>query len=322
MGRDFPTLFSPSNSAWLRTMWEDGRPVSHVGVWRGQIVSSAGPLRVAHLGAVCTAREYRNQGLATLILDDTLERLRAEETSLVFISGGRGLYLRLGARPAGRILRYSFVPQAGGSEVQMEVVDHLQDRDLDAMRWLHGGEPVRYVRSPFEWRALLPAKGYAPARQDRAVVLVRRYGQVVAYLLLGKPQALPDGVRVVVDEFAGDRRAMVQGLSALVSMRLARCVELTVQPSDTSLTELLGERGGEATVVRHIGTTLVLDRDLLFRAVARSRPDLAEWNASLPAGTDPEQLGQLVLGVLGNAEAAPPRPLPIEVPRQDGMQYI
>ncbi len=322
MGRDFPTLFSPSNSAWLRTMWEDGRPISHVGVWQGQIVSSAGPLRVAHLGAVCTANEYRNRGLATLILNDALEQLRAEETSLVFISGGRGLYLRLGARPAGRILRYTFVPPPAVSEVQLELVDALQDRDLDAMRWLHGGEPVRYVRNPSEWRALLPAKGYAPARQNRAVVLLRRHGQVVAYLLLGKPQILADGVREVVDEFAGDRRAIVQGFSSLVSMRLARAVELTVQPGDASLTELLAERGGAATVIRHIGTTLLLDRDLLFRAVARSRPDLAAWNASQPTGADPEQLGQLVLGVLGNAEADPPRPVPIEVPRQGGMQYI
>ena len=110
MGRQYPTLFALINAAWLRTVWDGPRPVAHVGVWRGDVERFGRRLRVAHLGAVCTHPDYRQRGLAGRILADALQRLHGDGTAVVFISRGRGLYQRLGARAFGDLRRAALTP--------------------------------------------------------------------------------------------------------------------------------------------------------------------------------------------------------------------
>lgn len=322
MGANFPTLFSAENSDWLRTFWDDGRPVAHVGVWRGEIISSAGRLRVAHIGAVCTLPEYRTRGLATVLLEDAFARLAAEGVSLVFISGGRGLYLRMGARPAGRIIRYTLTRPA--AEAGIEVVDAqaLRDDELEGIRRLYEAEAVRYLRSAEEWGALLPGKGYIPPARGRGLLLVRHHGRLVAYLLLGRPR-LREGLpaKQVIEEFAGDRQAVVGALGHVLELRGGTEVELEVQPEDVLRRYL---PGAKPQIVRHMGTIRLLNLDALWDTVGPRRPDLMALRHEPAYHPDAgaEGLGNLVLAVLGAGEDSTDGPDPIAIPRPDGMQYI
>jgi GNAT superfamily N-acetyltransferase len=316
MGAAFPTLFHPDNAQWLRTFWDGGTAVAHVGVWLGRIWSRGRPLAVAHVGAVCTRPEYRRQGLAGALLADALPRLRSAGVGLLLISGDRSLYRRLGARPFGRLLRYRIArEQAGAAESARLAVAAPDPRAAAAeMAALYDQEPVRYARAPAEWAALLPAKGYVPPARGLAAATARRLdGTLAAYLLLGRvrqprpeeqaPAVLP------VHEFAGERAAVLAALRAALDAAAAEVAELLVQPGDGHLRRLLEDRGLVPEACRHQGTA----RALRYEACA------AAFGLAPPAALPP-------LGSAGEADLAARWTAALteanELPRNDGLNYI
>lgn len=334
MGRKFPTLFCAGNAPWLRTFWDGGRPVALVGVWCGAVVSSAGSLRVAHVGAVATVPEARGRGLATALLEDAFARLHAAGTSLVFISGARGLYLRLGARRFGRLWRYRWTggPEAGPAPaVRAEAVHGLRPEEWGALRRLYAAEPVHYLRSAADWRALLPAKGYLPAAGGRGLYLVRRAGVPAAYLLVGAARRAEPGaagVRCGVDEFAGEREAVVAALPQILEARGAEALDLLVQGGDESLHALLRGHGLAPAPAQHSGTVRLLHAGAFLDVVAGVRPDLQRLAHAAPfdsAAGVAEAVALTAAAFGGEGEDREPRPArlePVELPRPDGLQFI
>ncbi len=298
MQAEFPTLFHVRNGAWLRTFWDGADAVAHAGCWLGRIRSRGRSLDVAHLGAVCTAPEARGRGLATALLDDALPRLRAAGVGLLLISGDRPLYRRLGARPFWGLRRHTLDAGAasalGGGALGVTVLEEPAPEAVAALRALHAAEPVRYERTAEEWDALLPAKGYVPARGGRCAALVGpEDGPPAAYLLCGRPRRDAEGGVLPVDEFGGDRRAVLAALPAL--LRRADCgrAALLSHPGDAALEGVPFEQA------RHQGTAVVIDAD----------------RCGLPAG-DPGS-GPEAAAVQTEAFCAA-----WELPRTDGLQYI
>jgi len=315
MGPSFPTLFPPGNAEWLRTFWDGGACVSHVGIWRGAVWTHGRRLEVAHVGAVCTRPAYRRQGLAGALLADVLPRLHALGVALLLISGGRSLYLRLGARPFGRLLRYrvprAVLPGMGG-------VRTAPPADASPLVALYAAEPLRYERTRREWELLLPAKGFVPAARGRGALCVSMDGVRPgpdAYLLLGRPRhpsGNGDGGSVLpVDEFAGDRRAVLAALGAALAAADAQAAELLVQPGDAEMRRLLGALGVAGEPCGHQGTARVLNAEACAGALGLPVPE--------PAGA---------LGTEAEAEAAAAwteawfGAVGAELPRNDGLNYI
>ena len=334
MGGKFPTLFCAGNAPWLRTFWDGGRPVALVGVWCGEVVSSAGPLRVAHVGAVATVPEARGRGLATALLQDAFARLHAARTSLVFISGARGLYLRLGARRFGRLWRYRWtgaLEARPAAAVRAEAVQSLSPEEWGALRRLYAAEPVHYLRGAADWRALLPAKGYLPAAGGRGLYLVRRAGVPAAYLLVGAARRAEPGtagVRCGVDEFAGEREAVVGALPQILEARGADALDLLVQGGDEPLHALLRGHGLAPAPAPYSGTVRLLHAGAFLDVVAGVRPDLQRLGHAAPfdsAAGVAEAVALTAASFGGEGEAGEPRPggpVPLEVPRPDGLQFI
>jgi GNAT superfamily N-acetyltransferase len=295
MGAEFPTLFCESNGPWLRTFWDGERPVSHAGFWLGRIRSHGRVLDVAHLGAVCTAPGYRGRGLASALLADALPRLQERGVSLLLISGDRTLYRRLGARRFGPLWRFE-VDQAAAAALAapglpVRVLAGPEPAALEAMRRLQGAEAVRYERAEEDWAALLPAKGYAPPAGGARAALAGD-GLPSAYLLCGAPRG--DAARVLpVDEFAGDRRAVLSALGPLLAAAGCERAVLLAQPGDAALAAPLRALGLEPARAWHQGTAVVLQP-------ARCRILTEE-----PAPDGPGAAGE-----------------PWELPRNDGLQYI
>ncbi|HEX29105.1 TPA: GNAT family N-acetyltransferase, partial [Candidatus Poribacteria bacterium] len=72
MGREFPTLFCEENCENLRIFLDDGKPVSLIGFTVRDIFIMGASIRVCNVGSVCTDPNYRGQGLATRLLEDTI----------------------------------------------------------------------------------------------------------------------------------------------------------------------------------------------------------------------------------------------------------
>src|SRR5947209_4184266 len=101
MGTAFPLLFGPDNLDGLRIVSGDQGPVAHVGVCIRPAVILGARLKVASIGAVCTDPAHRGGGLASALMADARRYARENGASLMLISGGRGLYRRLGYGAAG-----------------------------------------------------------------------------------------------------------------------------------------------------------------------------------------------------------------------------
>ena len=91
----------------------EGRPVSQVRAFHERLLAYDGLVRVGSIGAVCTHPDYRGHGLATQLMDLCTRRLYEGGARLMLISGGRGLYRRLGFIPGGGLRLLYLAPRAG-----------------------------------------------------------------------------------------------------------------------------------------------------------------------------------------------------------------
>lgn len=322
----YPTLFRGDNSAWLRTSWDGGRPISLVAVWRGEIESFGRRFPVARVGMVATRPEYRGRGLAGALLRDALARLQAHGTALVIISGRGALYRRAGSRIFGD-LREFFVDAAALVAGPISDFACVAPQAPDAavlsdMAHLHEREPVRYVRSAEDWRLLLPAKGYLPPSLGRGTVLVRRGARTVAYALWDEGGA-DDGV-LGLTEFAGERSALPVAVGWMLRHTGRARARLRVQPTDTPALRWAQAAGANPTPGPNGHSARVLDAETFLECLASvpgPGPDseaLRTLMPQVPIGSagEPERaaaFGQIALG---------PGPHALPLPRTDGPNYI
>jgi hypothetical protein len=217
--------------------------VAHSG-YRVQDASIFGcTLRVACIGAVCTAPDFRGKGLATRLFHDSLAAMRAEGADLLMISGGRGLYTRNGAVPAATSRQATFDPAAFPSWDSDAEVAPATAADAPRLAALYRAEPVRFLRPPAEWAGILAGRWCMnrPAR----LLAIRRGGEMVAYAAARAPkgaEADPAG-GTLLGEFAGCRRSLASVLPRLAE--LAGCARLLVPVAlwDAPLAAELGARG-------------------------------------------------------------------------------
>ncbi|MCX8171519.1 MAG: GNAT family N-acetyltransferase, partial [Candidatus Bathyarchaeota archaeon] len=78
MGEVFQLLFNINNLDNLRVVVRDGKPISHVGIWEGNLLVYGSWLKVGMIGAVCTHRDFRGRGYASTLVMDALRKMRAD----------------------------------------------------------------------------------------------------------------------------------------------------------------------------------------------------------------------------------------------------
>jgi GNAT superfamily N-acetyltransferase len=207
-----------------------GRLVSQIALFPEQVRVYDGLLRLGSIGGVCTHPHFRGYGVASRLLDLCTARLEALGARLLFISGGRGLYLRAGAVPVGRYARFNLKPGQLNLPPRTDAAHPLTLRDANAgdaplCSRLYAAEPVHLVRkvSLFEERF-----GHGNGYIYKEKWLAEVEGQPRAYLLLGEPW-----------EHMGQTETRIRYLSEYAGSRatLAAAVgELLEQPGMTELT--------------------------------------------------------------------------------------
>jgi len=268
-----PLLFNPENYHRLWVVFEDGKPVSHLGMICKDVRLGSVATRVAAYGCVCTYPEYRGRGHASRLLQAAFAASEAEGADLVMISGGRGLYRRAGCTNLGGIqvgrLRLEGVADAS-------LTFHRFAGDITPFARLAEGEPVRWVRSEADWQILLTQDPLGSYHWER--VWASREGQPVAYAILKvwdehhhhAGHEHHDHPRAALAEWAGERQAVLAATRYACPDRTVGC---TVPWHDREMRHLAF--AGQEVKAETNGTGKVLNLPRLLSRIPGLPADLA-----------------------------------------------
>lgn len=264
MGRAFPTFFARDNLARLRVMVDDGRPISLAGFTLRDLSLNGVTLRAACIGSVCTRVEYRGQGIAARLMDDVVARAAEQGTVIVLISGGRGLYRRMGCVNAGLYRVISIAKKSGLPAIACDTRDWVEE-DLPDMTALHQAEAVRFIRDAAEMRTLLESRMLfcRPAR----TFVVRRGGSILAYICCQGPDDLTGEGVVRAREIAGSRPALLTAAPAILEAQGAQVLEIETPAADIELESLARAYKLTCKDTGFHGTVKIIDRKGFFRSV-------------------------------------------------------
>lgn len=325
MEEQYPLLFAPVNYDDLYVMVDDGVVVSHVGALMRDISVLGCRMSTMSIGAVATYASHRGQGLATRLMEEAIRKAVERDAVLMPISGGRGLYTRLGAKRIGQYALFS-VPRdtltAGDGAAAGETdICRAEAEDLHEMTRLYAEEPSRYVRSTADLGTAVDAAWICD--RDGETVVIREEDRLVAYAGVQKRRADREDKASTarLAEIAGSRPALLRALPCLYDRYGVDHLEIMTTASDIELASLLQPHGVTAAPQGFTGTVLVLQPERLLQVFEDHiadvlGPDTLAWEVSgasvtfrsggqaHPIATG--DLGALVFGVV------PPDPDPFK----------
>jgi GNAT superfamily N-acetyltransferase len=255
MAEDYPRLLCERNRPNLRVVAESRRIVSHAGiVLRDALVEGTG-VSVACLGSVATARDFRGRGHASACVVACLERAGELGAHVMWISGERDLYRRLGARVVGCELEFELSLDALGPLAREDPdVRRVTEGDLPDAAALYSLETVRFIRPLEDWEAAFGGR-FGPHRGS-CFLGCWEPGGLSAYVLL-RPADEKGATSAV--EYAGARGVLLGSLAAALEEAGARLLRLRVPRTDVVLTRRLEAAGFEGRLVPAEGTALIID---------------------------------------------------------------
>lgn len=227
MGREYPLLFSPNNCENLRIIKEDNKVVSLVGILFSDIIIYRNQIKVSMIGSVATDPDYRGRGYATLLMQDSIVKSIQEGADLMLISGGRGLYRRLGAINAG-LYKTFHIDKAKLSKTDL-VIRRADTKDVPSLLKLMETEPVRFLRSYEELKALLNCT--TVVNRPGEVIVIEKDSIPLAYIAIQIPKK--DGEVPHIKEIGGSRVAIVDALYSVIDLYGKDSVMIDVIKGDT-----------------------------------------------------------------------------------------
>ena len=267
----FPVLFGDENLGNCRIVLDGGRPVSHIAYLPRQAVIGGPTISVACMGAVCTDEEYRGRGIASRILDDCERRMQEQGVDVVIISGGRGLYLRWGARTVGERHEYRITREDAPAlaDDSMTVRPGGPD-DTPVLAALYDTNPVRFVRSQEDWHTWLTAGRCSNAAGCPMIGHID--GKAVAYVVHNYENIRRELISGA-GEWAGEPQHVAGILAVLATERERDHVEVSADPiPDGRLVRVLDDAGIHRKVTHFGATVRVLRPSALFEKL-RARLD-------------------------------------------------
>jgi GNAT superfamily N-acetyltransferase len=271
MGRWFPTLFRRENLEHLRIFVDDGRPVALAGFTIDRVVVPGSSFVVACVGSVCTLESHRGRGLGSRLMDDVTAAARADGAAVLLVSGGRGLYRRMGCIDAGRYLTVQVPrkalprPAAAGRRP----IRKWRVSDVPRMAELHRAEPVRFERSEADLLAFLRTGRLGDRACRTWVCAADDPARVDAYLGVQEPGDAPEGRIANVLEFAGSRDALLAALPFIMKEMKADRADIDCPGSDLETRRLMKVHGIEVAPRGFAGTVKVIEPPRLLPVLKR-----------------------------------------------------
>lgn len=200
---DFPLLFQSDNLRNCRVIVEDGRIVSHAGLWPRQLVMDGVTLRVGILVAVATHPDYRRRGQAAALVQSLQQTLHDDGFDLgILWTGVPDFYRKLGwqvVRPQGEFVELTSDNDVSSADCEeLALVPYSEARHLSQLIPLHEVEPVRMLRSQDDFAALLQLPKIT-------ATVAESNGSAVAYLVCSRAVNKPGWI-----ECGGSRDGIVR----------------------------------------------------------------------------------------------------------------
>ncbi len=268
LGERVPLLYNPENIENLRILKVNGRIVTHIGVSIKEVSILGCRTKVGSIGSVCTHPDYRRRGFATMVLEDIIRKLEREGVTVMSVSGGRGLYQRLGCRYVGKRLIFNINRSDIGKFPPLypvELVPYEKERHLREIAFIHQGEPIRFWRPLEDFEAILSVV---------SVSVICRDGRPVGYMQVNIRRDDTGEVRCNVGEFAGSRLALISAVKLLFENYGLTELSLGTLPQDTELTLILEEIGLKPNISNLGNTMRIINLPLLmdhFKPYIRQR---------------------------------------------------
>jgi hypothetical protein len=214
-------------------------------------------------------------------MEDCSTAARAAGAAVLLISGGRGLYRRMGAIDAGRYATVRVPRGAMPDEpaTGQRSVREWRPDDVPRMTELYRAEPVRFERSEADFLAFLRT-GRIVVKECRTWVVpaVGKRGRIDAYLCVQAPVESSEGRAVSVQEFAGQRDAVLAALPSILKEMKADRADVDCLGSDQELLRLAAARGLAVVPRGFQGTVKVIDPPRLLPVLKRfAGPDVTVW---------------------------------------------
>jgi len=230
----FPHVFSMDNLENLRVIIHDGKLVSHVGIWEGELLIYGCWFKVGMIGAVCTRPNYRRRGYASALVRDAFSKMRSDNVDLVLVSGFRNLYKMAGCVEAGKVYNYN-IPR-GRLDLDLDGINIIRyRRDLlkDLIEIYHR-EPVRYRRSLEEFKILIE-RGLQYEKDFKIYIATGR-GKPLAYIAI---ESFRNENVPTILEYAGPRSIILYLIQEALKTLNVNTIELTVPSQDLGTQYLL-----------------------------------------------------------------------------------
>ena len=261
----FPQLFNEGNASNLIVYEDEGRVISHVGMTQRWASLGGSLARVACIGAVATYPEYRNRHLASTLLETACGRAEAEGVDFMLISGGLGMYRRVGAADVGRDYRVSLrLDEARRMPREDLSIAPLSEPDIEFCMEAYGRKPARFIRARDDWDWFIRSRSCMTHNVDLWVIRVEDVP--CAYMVSYKPA---DDSEAFVVEHAGDETAIAGALWNVTVQTGADSIGIHVQGTEPHLRRRLVDAGGRAETLHSMGTLLLRN---LPRLIERMRP--------------------------------------------------
>lgn len=310
MGRQYPIFLSPENASNLYIAVEDGKIVSHIGIYKNNAYIRGHRVSMAGMGSVCTHPDYRGRGLATKLLHYVFESI----TSCTFDGESPFDDAKFGA---GGGYKYSYI---------------ADPQDTSILADIYHREPVRYERSKWLFPVLFKAMPtvHPPAgRVYTAVVAsIQSSNSGIAYAIGYERE--PGNYEII--EYAGERSVVPGMIQYLIKQKNMKQVKIYYPTYDTVLTELFASIASTKEEMLSSMTVKIINRQTLWEQIF---PIIQErWPGKNPpksledlqeiADKQGEPLIKFLFGDYQRPSYGAPwdEVLPIELPWFNGLSYV
>ncbi|HGJ66657.1 TPA: GNAT family N-acetyltransferase [bacterium] len=253
MRENFPTLFCNDNTDNLRIIKEDGKIVSHFGFVIRDMIINGCRISVGNVGAVCTDENYRKKGYAWKILDQAIEKYRADGVDMFLVSGSRSLYIQHGCTHVGKVKNYAIYRGMPIPSAKVKAIKYTVD-DLPVWSALYRNEPIRFHR-PYNDFLVLTTSGLV-YRPDSRLFSISDGNKIVAYVVGSCDN---NKKSFGLHEYAGSRKAIIASIPQwFEELNVDRCV-VPVNLYDIEFNQIFHSLGIEPDYGTTGGTIVIIN---------------------------------------------------------------
>ena len=209
---------SKDNIVNLDVVLDDAHSISHVGIKERELIIYGCKTIVGCIGGVATKSDYRQKGLATRLMNRSIQQINHDQGDIMLVSGDRDLYRRQRCFPAAPMyrIRVTRSDAEGFDGSNIRLVPYNQEYLLHAIS-IHQKEPVRFHRDMQEFRVMLERRTPAPFWTRTEVFMLIDGDDVLGHIVIQEPRDDRRGkgsVRAIA-EYAGVRSAIAGSIKLL-----------------------------------------------------------------------------------------------------------